>query len=91
MKEKCWHQCAPQTHIYIYISDSCVAEAVATWKSVKFSRGRRSGNNFSFAEIRELLEQVDVMPLFLLDNFCRYICDGRLEMRRERNEIVLNY
>jgi hypothetical protein len=32
-----------------------------------------------------------VMPLFLLDNFCRYICDGRLEMRRERNEIVLNY
>jgi hypothetical protein len=24
-------------------------------------------------------------------NFCRYICDGRLEMGRERNEIVLNY
>jgi hypothetical protein len=65
MKEKCWHQCAPQTHIYIYISDSCVAEAVATWKSVKFSRGRRSGNNFSFAEIRELLEQVDDAKIIL--------------------------
>jgi hypothetical protein len=24
-------------------------------------------------------------------NFCRHICDGRLEMGRERNEIVLNY
>jgi hypothetical protein len=52
-------------YIYIYISDSCVAEAVATWKSVKFSRGRRSGNNFSFAEIRELLEQVDDAKIIL--------------------------
>jgi hypothetical protein len=30
-----------------------------------------------------------VMGMFLFENFCRYICDGRLEMDRERNEIVL--
>jgi hypothetical protein len=35
--------------------------------------------------------QLAVMLLFLFGNFCRYFCDGRLEMGRERNEIVLNY
>jgi hypothetical protein len=42
-------------HKPIYISDSCVAEAVATWKSVKFSRNLGFQNILTEGDALEII------------------------------------